>query len=48
MISSKGQRRDYLILRCAAVNVVLSKGERVLFDPVSEALGCWAFNVVKR
>ena len=31
----------------AAVNVVLSKGERVLFEPVSEALGCWAFNVAK-
>ncbi|QHB25634.1 cold-shock protein [Pseudomonas monteilii] len=47
VISAEGRRRDYLVLRCAAVNVVLSKGERVLLEPVSEALGCWAFNVAK-
>ncbi|MFF7062426.1 hypothetical protein [Pseudomonas sp. NPDC008258] len=47
VISAEGQCRDYLVLRCAAMNVVLSKGERVLFEPVSEALGCWAFNVAK-
>lgn len=35
-------------VRCAAVNVALSEGVRVLFEPVSEALGCWAFNVIMR
>jgi cold shock CspA family protein len=46
VISVEGERRDYLVLRCAAVNVALSEGMRVLFDPVSEAQGSWAFNVI--
>lgn len=48
VISVEGERRDYLVLRCAAVNVALSARMRVLFEPVSEALGCWAFNVILR
>ncbi|WP_409321517.1 S1 domain-containing protein [Pseudomonas monteilii] len=48
VISVEGERRDYLVLRCAAVNLALSAGMRVLFEPVSEALGCWAFNVILR
>ncbi|RZI91550.1 MAG: hypothetical protein EOP15_00560 [Pseudomonas sp.] len=48
VISAEGERRDYLVLRCAALNFALSEGMRVLFEPVSEALGCWTFNVILR
>ena len=45
VISAEGQTREYLVLRCAAVNVALSRGMRVSFNPGTEVLGYWAFNV---
>jgi cold shock CspA family protein len=47
VISVEGQTREFLVLRCAAVNVELSRGMRVSFNPVTEALGNWAFNVAR-
>lgn len=48
VISAEGQGWDYLVLRCAAQNGGLSTGERVSFEPVTEGLATWAFNVVRR
>lgn len=48
VISAEGQRWDYLVLRCAAQNGGLSAGERVSFEPVTEGLATWAFNVVRQ
>lgn len=47
IISAEGETREYLVLRCAAVNVGLSRGMRVSFNPVTEVLGYWAFNVAR-
>ncbi|MCY1446346.1 Cold shock-like protein CspE [compost metagenome] len=48
VICAEGQRWDYLVLRCAVGDAGLAAGERVSFEPVNKALGCWAFNVIRR
>ncbi|MFJ4443136.1 cold shock domain-containing protein [Pseudomonas sp. NPDC089422] len=48
VISAEGQQANYLVLRCAARNKGLSAGQRVSFEPVSEGLANWAFNVVRQ
>ncbi|WP_060512222.1 cold shock domain-containing protein [Pseudomonas sp. NBRC 111124] len=48
VISAEGQGWDYLVLRCATGNAGLSEGEQVSFEPVSEELANWAFNVVRQ
>lgn len=48
VITADGQAWNYLVLRCAAEDGGLSEGERVSFEPVSEGLADWAFNVVRQ
>ncbi|NIE77059.1 cold-shock protein [Pantoea sp. Ap-967] len=48
IISAEGQGWDYLVLRCATGDGGLLAGERVSFEPVSEGLANWAFNVVRQ
>ncbi|MFJ4344594.1 cold-shock protein [Pseudomonas sp. NPDC089401] len=48
MISAEGQASEYLVLRRAVRGAGLSAGERVSFQPVSEGLANWAFDVVRQ
>ncbi|WP_043202863.1 cold-shock protein [Pseudomonas putida] len=48
VISVEGERRDYLVLRCAVRGRELAAGESVSFDPVTEELANWAFNVTRQ
>ncbi|MQG96274.1 hypothetical protein F6X59_26650 [Pseudomonas sp. MN1F] len=48
IISAEGQAWNYLVLRCAAEDGGLSAGERVSFEPVTEGLANWAFNVLRQ